>query len=253
MLANLKKRYEATTHSAHVTNKMISNPNSVPSTEVQLLQTGTLHSINLPGARNPHEVERLQEYVQNTAFGTRNLGKCRNQDIVKFLRNYYCMSEKVVGGVFDGLSQQEVQFLREQGWVEERQWLDEELNVEEMRFLHEQSLSADKSAFPVLTVAAAVCKKVGVIGDGRPSRQGKKPSVSSPSSTRVATPLTSRSSSSVAWSAETPPPWNAPASPSLLAKLVMTSMPYVESNVSPTFQGGPTRQHRRKFHRGDDM
>ncbi|KAF1924812.1 uncharacterized protein M421DRAFT_95149 [Didymella exigua CBS 183.55] len=190
---------------------MVSTLENMPTTKVQFFANGILHSIDIPGTRNPHEVERLQEYTQNTTFGTTNLIDSKSKELIASLRSYYRMSEKLVGGVFDGLSRQEALFLREQGWTEDKQWFDEELSVEEMELLYGQGLSGAMAIFPV-SIAAAVSNAVGVIGEGRPCSHDTRRSVPSSSLTKVVTPFTSRSSSSAAWSVEFA--WSAMTPPS---------------------------------------
>lgn len=148
MSKNPTDTFKAALQSAHPTNTM-------SSTRVQCLQNGSLYSIDLPGHRNPHETERLQEYMQNTAFGTTNLLKSMSKGSINSLPNYYyCWTEEIVGGVFDGLSRGEAQFLREQGWTEDRQWYDPELSEEEMGFLYGLGILGAEFTIPSVQTAA---------------------------------------------------------------------------------------------------
>ncbi|KAF3037935.1 hypothetical protein E8E12_004296 [Didymella heteroderae] len=131
-------------------------PNNPPTTKVQFLQNGTLHSISLPIACLPRDIESLQEYAQNSKFGTTNIMKSRGAYINNCLRSYGTEFEKIKGGVFDGLSKQETMCLREMGWKAEAQWSDEELSSWEMEYLFEASLPGGRPKFPLVSTRYAI-------------------------------------------------------------------------------------------------
>jgi hypothetical protein len=127
--------------STHDHPEMSSTPAKPPSTKVEFLQNGTMHSLNLPIACSTREIESLQELAMNTQFGTTNLTPRRGAYITNVGNRLraYCSSlessdkiktsEKIRGGIFDGLSKQEAEWLGEMGWnegrVEPRYYLQE--------------------------------------------------------------------------------------------------------------------------------
>lgn len=99
----------------------LANP---PTTKIEFLQNGTLRTIMLPIACSAREIVSLQEYAMNTQCGKTNFSTRRGAYInnVGDRLNAYCAqlekAEKIQGGVFDGLSRQEAEWLREMGWRE---------------------------------------------------------------------------------------------------------------------------------------
>jgi hypothetical protein len=126
-------------------------PINTPTTKVQWLENGIMHTINLPFASTPREIERFQEYAQNTALGTIHVLKHRGSHINSALRNYCTEFNKIRGGVFDGLSRQEIEFLQEKGWTPEYPFLHIDAFQSFVRPLPEPSMQ------PAARVADRVC------------------------------------------------------------------------------------------------
>ncbi|KAJ4375679.1 hypothetical protein N0V86_007212 [Didymella sp. IMI 355093] len=121
MYTDINDAFRAAQQSAahNLRRKRVMAPVNTPTTKVQWLENRTMHSINLPFASSLRDIERLQEYAQNTALGTTNVLKYRGSHINRCLRNYCTEFDKIRGGVFDGLSRQEIDFLKEKGWTPE--------------------------------------------------------------------------------------------------------------------------------------
>ena len=113
-------------------------PPTKPTTKVEFLQGGETHSFTLPIACTRREIESLQELAMNTRFGKVNHFPRHGFHInaighrlwaecpeLRSEKEKMQAAEKIRGGVFDGLSKQEVQWLQEKGWEEERA----ELNI----------------------------------------------------------------------------------------------------------------------------
>ncbi|KAF3048962.1 hypothetical protein E8E11_007470 [Didymella keratinophila] len=131
-------QFQSRLQSAHSYSSTSLTRATQPTTKVEFLQGGTIHTFNLPIACSPREIESLQEFAMNTRFGTTNLTPrrgayitsvgnrlkaacpelCAELERAEKSRTSLAESEKIRGGIFDGLSKQEAQWLREMGWDE---------------------------------------------------------------------------------------------------------------------------------------
>lgn len=117
--------FQTAARSAHAQPVMSQTPANPPTTKIEFLQNGTLLSMNLPIACSAREIESLQEYAMNTQCGKTNLMPGRGayiNNVGNRLRAYcteLAKSEKISGGIFDGLSKQEAEWLEEVRW---REW-----------------------------------------------------------------------------------------------------------------------------------
>ncbi|KAF2627499.1 hypothetical protein BU25DRAFT_410654 [Macroventuria anomochaeta] len=76
--------------------------------------TGVLHSVVLPRSISSQEIERFQEYLQNTGINSQNLS---NEP-----QNY--LGKKISGGPYECLTPEEAVFLEGLGWQD--MWIEEE-------------------------------------------------------------------------------------------------------------------------------
>ncbi|KAF3048963.1 hypothetical protein E8E11_007538 [Didymella keratinophila] len=125
------------------------NPHPI---KIQIRQNGTLHFITLPIGRpcSTREIEQLQEYAQNSNFGTTNIFGDANCAINKSLAAYNASTrfQKIQGGLFDGLTQDEAAFLEELAWKTCSTWYGEKLSAAEIVFLYEAGLPGTKPVLP---------------------------------------------------------------------------------------------------------
>jgi hypothetical protein len=119
-------------------------PFNRPPVRIQVRQNGTLHSIDIPlgSPVSQREIEQLQEYAQNSNFGSTNILGSVNCTINRSLQTIHagCTKfQKIQGGLFDGLTRDEPAWL-EVAWKTCLEWKGEKFSDEEVEFLYQASL-----------------------------------------------------------------------------------------------------------------
>lgn len=119
---------------------------------------GELQSAILPRNLPAREIEKMQEYFQNTAQGPQNILRSMQQHNAPRFQDE--PARKIADGVYEGLTQDEVNFLKEQGLAfeeltqEEEKYLRTRVDAEEQHAqigFQEHSEAAAQAAPPTTT------------------------------------------------------------------------------------------------------
>ncbi|KAJ8113153.1 hypothetical protein OPT61_g4653 [Boeremia exigua] len=110
-------------------------------TTISYLSGGAQHSINIPGVLSASEVEKLQEYFQNSPHEARKMveqmrrqaptampGQTQMRTPPSSTSSQADASHKLERGPYAGLNRDEAEFLEAAGW--RKWWCDEKLIIE---------------------------------------------------------------------------------------------------------------------------